>query len=187
MTKMQLRSLALVVLVLGVACGKKAPEVAPEPTSSSPGPTTGTNPSPPPPPPATGDPGAAARERENLLRILQQPIHFEYDRDEIRPDDAAILDQKAGVMLANPVLRIRIAGHADERGSDEYNLVLGTRRATSAKRYLEAKGIDGSRVEIVSFGEERPADAGSSEDAWARNRRDEFEILAGADRLVSPR
>lgn len=184
---MQLRSLALVLLVAAVACSKKAPETAPEPTPTDPGTGTTRTPPPPPPPPATTDPNAAARERENLLRILQQPIYFDYDRDEIRPPDAAILDQKAAVMLANPGLRVRIAGHADERGSDEYNLVLGTRRATSAKRYLEAKGIDGSRVEVISFGEERPADPGSNETAWARNRRGEFEILAGADRLVSPR
>ncbi len=182
---MHLRTLALALVVLAAACSKKQPEATPDPMPTGTGTGTGTATPPPPPPPSNGD--AAARERENLLRILQQPIHFEYDRDDIRPGDAAVLDQKAAIMLANPALRIRIAGHADERGSDEYNLVLGMRRATSAKRYLEAKGIDGSRIEVISFGEERPVNPASNESAWAQNRRDEFEILSGADRLVSPR
>jgi len=184
MTTMHLRSLALALLVVAAACGKKAPETTPDPTPTAPPPPP--PPAPPPPPPPATDPNAAERERANLLRILQEPIHFEYDQDAIRGMDAAILDQKARVLLANPSVRIRIAGHADERGSDEYNLVLGTRRATSAKRYLEAKGIDGSRIEVVSYGEERPVDSMSSESAWAKNRRDEFDVLSGADRLVSP-
>jgi peptidoglycan-associated lipoprotein len=189
MTKMHLRSLVFASLLVAAACGKKAPETMPDPTPTDRG-NTGTvtpPPPPPPPPPPAADPNAAARERENLLRVLQQPIHFEYDMDQVRPDDAAILDQKAAILLANPSLRIRISGHADERGSDEYNLVLGTRRATAAKRYLEAKGIDGSRIEVISFGEEQPADPGSSEAAWAKNRRDDFQIVSGGDRLVSPR
>lgn len=182
---MRLRSSALAFLVLAAACGKKAPEATPDPVPPPPPPPAAT-PAPPPPPPAA-DPNAAARERERLMGTLQQAIHFEYDRDDIRSGDALIMDQKAAILLANPSVRIRIEGHADERGSDEYNLVLGTRRATAAKRYLEAKGIDGSRIEIVSFGEERPADSGATEAAFARNRRDEFRVTAGADRLVSPR
>jgi len=182
---MHLRSFALALLVVTAACSKKAPETTPEPAPPPPAPAP-TPPPPPPPPPAT-DPNAAERERMALLGTLQTPIHFDYDRDEIRGEDAAILDQKARIMLTNGGVRIRISGHADERGSDEYNLVLGTKRATSAKRYLEGKGIDGSRIEIVSYGEERPVDQGGTESAWARNRRDEFEVLSGADRLVAPR
>lgn len=183
---MQLRSLVLASLVFAVACGKKQPEAVPEPTSGPTTPPAAPPPAPPPAPPADNS-GAEAAMRAELMSSLQTPIHFDYDRDEIRSDDAAILDRKAAILLANPAVRIRISGHADERGSDEYNLVLGTRRATSAKRYLEAKGIDGARIDIISYGEERPVDSASSEDAWAKNRRDEFEVLSGGDRLVAPR
>ena len=75
-------------------------------------------------------------------------------------------------------LRIRISGHADERGSDEYNLALGLRRAAEAKRYLAALGVAEDRIEIVTFGEERPAVQGHSEEAWALNRRAEFEVIS---------
>jgi peptidoglycan-associated lipoprotein len=89
-------------------------------------------------------------------------------------------------MAANPNLKIQISGHADERGSDEYNLALGNRRAAAAKRYLENKGIDGSRIDVVSYGEERPLNQGHDEAAYAQNRRDEFQVTAGGDTLVPP-
>ncbi|MFM8780978.1 MAG: OmpA family protein, partial [Gemmatimonadota bacterium] len=76
-------------------------------------------------------------------------------------------------------IRIRVAGHTDERGSDEYNIALGMRRAAAAKRYLVDLGIAESRIAVVSFGEERPLNTESTEAAWAQNRRDEFEIVAG--------
>jgi len=182
---MQLRSLVLAGLVFAVACGKKKPEVAPEPTSGPTTPPPAPPPAPPPPPPDNS--AAEAALRAELMGSLTAPIHFDYDQDLIRSMDAAILDRKASIMQANAGVRIRISGHADERGSDEYNLVLGTKRATAAKRYLESKGIDGSRIEIISYGEERPVDPAENETAWAKNRRDEFEILGGADRLVAPR
>jgi peptidoglycan-associated lipoprotein len=122
-----------------------------------------------------------------MMRTMQEAIYFDYDQDALKPEGQASLDRKAAIMLANAGLRIRIAGHADERGSDEYNVVLGNRRATTAKRYLEAKGIDGSRIETISYGEERPTDNGGTEDAFARNRRDEFEVTAGGSQLVRPR
>jgi peptidoglycan-associated lipoprotein len=113
-------------------------------------------------------------------------IHFDYDQDVIKPEDRPVLDRKAEILRANPALRLRISGHADERGSDEYNLVLGNKRALAAKQYLEGRGIDASRLEVASFGEERPLDPASNEAAWAKNRRDEFEIVGGGDRLVKP-
>jgi peptidoglycan-associated lipoprotein len=113
-------------------------------------------------------------------------VYFEFDRADIRPADQGTLDRKAAVLAANPNVRLRIAGHADDRGSDEYNLALGNRRAAAAKRYLENKGVDGSRVEVVSYGEERPLNPGTDESAYAQNRRDEFEIPAGGDNLVAP-
>ncbi len=171
--------------VVATGCGKKAPEPVPtptnEPTTSTPSTGTPTETRPTPPPD-----NRAEMERADLLRTLQEPIYFEYNQDALDATAQGTLERKAAILLANAGLRIRIAGHADERGSDEYNLVLGTRRATTAKRFFEAKGIDPSRIEVVSFGEERPADQTGTEAAWAKNRRDEFEILSGADRLVKP-
>ena len=128
----------------------------------------------------------AEAARAGLTAELASMIHFDYDRADVRSDDAAILDRKAAILNANPTVRLRVSGHADERGSDEYNLALGNRRAAAAKRYLNGRGIDDSRIDIVSYGEERPIQPGSDESAWAQNRRAEFEILAGGAALVAP-
>lgn len=114
-------------------------------------------------------------------------IYFDFDSSDLTPAAQASLEAKIPVLNANPELRIRIAGHADERGSDEYNLALGQRRAAAAKRFLTQRGIDGNRVAVQSFGEERPAADGHDESAWAQNRRAEFEITAGGDNLMAPR
>ncbi len=129
---------------------------------------------------------ALGKTTEAVRTMLATMIHFDYDKSNIRPDDAGALDQKVGILQANSNLRIRISGHCDERGSDEYNLALGNRRATAAKQYLVSHGIDAGRVETVSYGEERPLAQGHDESAWAQNRRDEFEIIAGGDALRQP-
>jgi peptidoglycan-associated lipoprotein len=130
---------------------------------------------------------AVAATTAEVRNMLAAMIHFDFDRSNIRPgDDQSMLDQKVAILTANPDLRIRISGHCDERGSDEYNLALGNRRATSAKQYLVSHGIDASRIETASFGEERPIAMGHDEDSWAQNRRDEFEILSGGDVLMKP-
>jgi peptidoglycan-associated lipoprotein len=126
---------------------------------------------------------AIERLRAELVNTLSQEIFFDFDKFDIRSQDMAVLDQKATIMASNGQVRIRIAGHADERGSDEYNLVLGNRRALAAKAYLERKGIAASRIDVVSYGEERPADPSATEAAWARNRRGAFEVVAGRDQL----
>jgi len=123
---------------------------------------------------------------EAVRTLLATLIHFDFDKANIRAEDAAVLDQKIAILQANPNLRIRISGHCDERGSDEYNLALGNRRATSAKQYLVSHGIDGGRIETVSYGEERPLAPGHDEAAWAQNRRDEFEIISGGEALRQP-
>jgi peptidoglycan-associated lipoprotein len=130
-----------------------------------------------------------ARERAGQLKAdLAAMIHFDYDQAQVRAEDQQVLDRKAAILQANPELKIRISGHADERGSDEYNLALGNRRAAAAKRYLQNKGVDAGRMEVVSFGEERPIAQGSDEAAYAQNRRDEFEVTAGnADSLAAPK
>lgn len=117
----------------------------------------------------------AARARE----ILAEMVHFDFDKYDIRPEYQTTLRSKADVLRANPDVRVRIEGHADERGSDEYNLALGMRRANAVKDFLVGFGLDASRFETVSLGEERPIDAASTEEAWARNRRAEFHVTAG--------
>jgi len=126
---------------------------------------------------------ALARAGEEVRSTLAAMIHFDLDKSNIRSDDAGVLDQKVAILQANPELRIRIGGHCDERGSDEYNLALGNRRAQSAKQYLVSHGIDASRIETQSWGEEKPLVDGHDESAWSQNRRDEFEIISGGDNL----
>lgn len=115
------------------------------------------------------------------------PVYFDYDMSNIRDDQRATLEAKLPIFAANPDMRIRVAGHTDNRGSDEYNLALGQRRAAEVKQYLIARGIAADRIDVVSFGEERPAVAQDNEDAWGKNRRGEFEIIAGANPFKLPR
>ena len=130
---------------------------------------------------------AAARGATDEVRgMLAAMIHFDYDKAVLTGEDVGTLDQKVAILQANPALRIRISGHCDERGSDEYNLALGNRRATAAKQYLTSHGIDAGRIETISYGEERPLAQGHDESAWSQNRRDEFEIIAGGDVLRKP-
>jgi peptidoglycan-associated lipoprotein len=101
----------------------------------------------------------------------------------IRPDAEDILRQKAAILRASPSVQIRIEGHADERGSVEYNLALGNRRAQAVVDYFVQQGLPASRFQTTSFGEERPLVNQSNEAAWGQNRRGEFIIFAGADQI----
>src|SRR6267154_2260531 len=129
---------------------------------------------------------ALGRSAEEVRNSLASMIHFDLDKSNIRSDDMGSLDQKVAILQANPDLRIRVGGHCDERGSDEYNLALGNRRAQSAKQYLVSHGIDASRIETQSWGEEKPLVDGHDENAWSQNRRDEFEPISGGDNLRHP-
>jgi len=103
-------------------------------------------------------------------------IYFDFDKSDIKTADRATLTEKARWMEANPQYSLIIEGHCDERGTSEYNLALGERRATAAAKFLEAMGISYDRISTISYGEEKPADSGHNEDAWANNRRDEFKL-----------
>ncbi len=134
---------------------------------------------------------ANARNNESatmasLRATLTATVHFDLDQSELRPEDKAILDAKVPILQANPSVMLRIGGNTDERGSDEYNLALGQRRAAAARAYLVQHGIAESRMETISYGEERPVAQGSNESAWAQNRRAEFEITAGGQTLRRP-
>ncbi|MEO8294349.1 MAG: OmpA family protein [Gemmatimonadota bacterium] len=130
---------------------------------------------------------SAARDHATLMTDMTSMIHFDYDKADVESGDMANLDRKAAILNANSGMRIRISGHADDRGSDEFNLALGNRRAAAAKRYLVSKGIADGRIDIVSYGEERPLAMGADDNSWAQNRRDEFEIVAGGDTMMAPR
>lgn len=104
-------------------------------------------------------------------------IYFDFDKSELKPEALAVLREKGEWLRNNPAFSIRIEGHCDERGTNEYNLALGERRANSAWKFLNALGISGSRLTTISYGEERPAEPGHNEDAWSKNRRDEFKII----------
>ena len=127
-----------------------------------------------------------ARERRlaEARTALAAPVYFAYDQSDLSPDARRNLDTKAPILNGSPALRLRLAGHTDERGSDEYNLALAQRRAPSARRYLLDLGVSEARLDITSFGEERPVCHQSTESCWSRNRRVEFEIVAGADLIV---
>jgi peptidoglycan-associated lipoprotein len=132
---------------------------------------------------------AAARLRANagsLATTLTAMIHFDYDQSDLRPGDRAILDAKVPILQANSGVMIRVAGHTDERGSDEYNLALGQRRAAAVKAYLVQHGIADARIQTVSYGEEHPLTQGEDESAWSQNRRAEFEITGGGGSLRAP-
>lgn len=143
---------------------------------------------------ARADSLAAVREREDALaretamarEILETMIHFGYDQSALTSEAQQTLERKLAVMRANPDVAIRISGHADERGSIEYNRALGQRRAEAAKNFLVTRGISDSRITTVSFGEDRPLVRASNDQAWAQNRRDEFTIIAGGEPLRAP-
>jgi peptidoglycan-associated lipoprotein len=129
---------------------------------------------------------AAAREaaaREAAIRearaTLAERVHFDLDMAEIRPDAERTLRAKLDILRASPNVTLRIEGHCDERGSNEYNDALGNRRAQAVVDFFTGFGMDASRFAIVSFGEDRPMMSRSDEDAWAQNRRAEFIITAG--------
>jgi peptidoglycan-associated lipoprotein len=126
------------------------------------------------------DSGAVPPWHRDLQAQLAARVHFARDGWMIQPGDAETLDEKTAILKANPRVRIRIVGHADERGAEIYNLALGRRRAVAAKTYLVEHGVDASRIETVSAGVGQPLDLRHTEAAWATNRRDEFEIIGGA-------
>ncbi|MGH7669486.1 MAG: OmpA family protein [Gemmatimonadaceae bacterium] len=126
---------------------------------------------------------ARAEETARVTAELETMIYFPFNQATLRDDAKAALDAKLPIMQANPDLRIRIEGNADERGSAAYNMALGMRRAQQARRYLVSKGIDATRIDLVSNGEEHPVCTEHAESCWSQNRRDAFVIVAGGDTL----
>ena len=146
------------------ACSKKAPEtLPPAPTDTAPPPASTPTPTPSGP--------IAGSQADFLANVTSDRIFFGTDEHDIDDEDRAILRSQAEWLMRYPNKRVTVEGHADERGTREYNLALGERRANSAKNYLAALGIDAARINTISFGKERPVALGSDEAAWAQNRR----------------
>ena len=172
----RLLAAALGLAVLTSACGGKPAPEAPEPISETPAPPpVATAPPPAPVEVERIDPNADARRA-----ALEERIYFALDRADLTPEARAILAAKVDAMRADPGVSLQIDGHADERGSDEYNLALSNRRAAEAKRFLMQQGIESARLATVGYGEERPLDPSSSESAWALNRRAGFQVNGGS-------
>ena len=128
----------------------------------------------------TGPVGPAAGTIEDFRVNVGERVYFDLDQWRLDDTDKAILQRQAAWLQSYPNVRILVAGNCDERGTREYNLALGERRASIVRDYLVGLGVDGARVETVSYGKERPIDGGSNEAAWALNRNGFTQIVSGA-------
>jgi peptidoglycan-associated lipoprotein len=175
-----MRNVRFAALLVGVvalgACSKKQPPAAPQPQAPPPVQQPQAQPQPTPVRDDSAEREAAMRR---MREVLEQVVHFDYDESTIRADAQERLAAKVPYLRQNAGIRIRIEGHADERGSVEYNLALGMRRANAVRDYLTGFGLDAARFDVTSYGEDRPMAQGSNEDAWAMNRRAEFRVTAG--------
>jgi peptidoglycan-associated lipoprotein len=179
--------LGAIVLFGMTACHHAQPPVA-RPTPPAPPPPTAGNRPPEPPPPVTepivpAEPlpsdSVASRSLDDLNRDSPlQPVYFDYDSSDVNDAGRATLQADAGVLKKYPTWVITIEGHCDERGTKEYNLALGERRAVAARTYLISLGLDANRLRTVSYGSEFPFDPGHDDSAWRKNRRAHFVITA---------
>jgi len=113
---------------------------------------------------------------EEIKSFEWEKIYFDYDKYDLKADARDGLNRKAAWLNANPGLSVLVEGHCDERGTNEYNLALGERRAKAAYNFLVTLGVPADRLSVISYGEEMPAELGQNEEAWAKNRRDEFKV-----------
>jgi len=182
---------AVVSLVAAAACGGKKPPVA-RPTPPPPGPaaSTSTAPRPPAPPEPVAEPTVVPPEpvRDDAIASASlddinrnsplKPLFFEYDSSDINAEGRAVLEANAATLKQFPTWTITIEGHCDERGTAEYNLALGERRAVAARTHLVSLGVSADRLRTVSYGKEFPFDAGHDEASFSKNRRAHFVITA---------
>jgi peptidoglycan-associated lipoprotein len=159
--------LALLLVMPGflftVSCQKKVQAQAPAPAPAAPAPKPAPAPAPAP-------------AKLEVPAFMTERIFFDFDKSVLKLESQALLKKKADWLKANPAAKMLIEGNTDERGTAEYNLALGERRAESAKKFLVDLGIDAKRISTISYGEERPLDPRRNEEAWAKNRNDGFVI-----------
>jgi len=151
---------ALILTFLFVGCAKEEP---PPPTTEPP--PRPVAPPPPPPAPTPTPPPGPSISQQAFQEFQNQDISFDFDKYDLRTDARTVLDRKASFLNQNSSVRVQIEGHCDERGTNEYNLALGERRANAAKQYLTTAGISAARLSTISYGEERPLDPGHNEAA----------------------
>jgi peptidoglycan-associated lipoprotein len=159
------------------ACATKKPtEPGPGP-GTPPGPGAGYKPTPGPGPVDSRPiPGSV----QDFVINIGDFVYFDLDSYDIRSDGMSVLDAQAAWLMRYPAVQIRVEGNCDERGTREYNLALGARRANAVRDYLVSRGVSAARISTISWGKERPVDPGTGEDAWARNRNGHTVIIAGA-------
>ncbi|NJB67364.1 peptidoglycan-associated lipoprotein [Desulfobaculum xiamenense] len=160
------------VLALGTGCAKKQMSAEPAPATDQSANAGSLD--------ASEQALAEANQKAMVAaekEITQNRIYFDFDKFDLRADSKEVLKAKAELLKKYPTWKLLVEGHCDERGTEEYNLALGERRARAAYEFLVVLGVPSSSLKVVSFGEERPADAGHNETAWSMNRRDEFKIF----------
>jgi peptidoglycan-associated lipoprotein len=163
---------ALLVLAFVSGCAHKPKPAPAEPTQPAPTTQQVPTPPPPPPPPPPPAPAPAPAVKSEDLGI----VYFDFDSANLSDHARSTLDQNAKLLREHADVRVVIDGNCDERGTAEYNQALGEKRAQAARDYLVAAGIATSRIDVISYGKEHPADAGHDESAWAKNRRAGFTI-----------
>jgi peptidoglycan-associated lipoprotein len=159
MTRKTITTLAAIALLGAGACAKKAPDtLPPAPDGSGVG--------------SDVAPGIVPGSQEDFVaNVSSDRIFFGFDQFNIDAEDMATLQSQAAWLVRNPAVRVTLEGHADERGTRDYNIALGERRANAARNYLASLGVDPARIDVISYGKERPAALGSNEEAYAQNRR----------------
>jgi len=158
MTRLLILFLSIVAMASPIGCKKKPPE------------TETTVVAPPPPPPAQAPP-----EVQEMMKNFER-VFFDFDSSSLDDQSKSALKDNATIMSEHTDIKLEIQGHADERGTTDYNLALGQRRANAVLNFMSSNGVASSRLKVVSYGEERPLTEGHSETAWAQNRRAEFII-----------
>lgn len=127
---------------------------------------------------ASADENTVTGDSDSEKAMGLQTVHFPYDSSVLDAEAKRVLKANADILKENSTLKVQVEGHCDQRGGIQYNIALGERRAKIAKNYLEDLGIDGGRITVISFGKEKPIDSGTSDEAYSKNRRDNFVITS---------
>jgi peptidoglycan-associated lipoprotein len=174
-------ALVALSLALVAACASKPKYTPAVPVAEAPRPPAEPAPRAAPAEPVHSGPAQPipGSERDFVINAGDR-VYFDFDQFAIRPDGGSVLDAQAAWLGRYRNVRVRIEGNCDERGTREYNFALGARRAQAVRDYLVARGIDAARIDVISYGKERPIDPASNEDAWAHNRNGHTQITAGA-------
>ncbi|MBI2373421.1 MAG: peptidoglycan-associated lipoprotein Pal [Deltaproteobacteria bacterium] len=172
----------LVPLLLAAACAKKTPAPDSSPTDPNANASSDADAN------ANADgPSSKGPVPEPVARMIEnfKRVHFEFDKADLSTESREALSANAEILLKHPSIKVEIEGHADDRGTSEYNLSLGERRARAVQAYLVTSGVAEIRIPIISYGEEKPVDEGGGETAWSQNRRAEFKVTWGQEEVRS--